>query len=64
MAILSEKARKHKVAYKVKRNKDLYEQFNVRIPREEYIALMECLKDNKMNKSEFIRWAFDMLREN
>lgn len=63
MSILSEQARKNKVAYNVKRNKELYEQFNVRLPKEEYRELMDYLKACNMNKMEFIRWAFDKLRE-
>lgn len=63
MPRLSEKARKNKVAYNVKRNKELYDQFNIRLPKEEYKELMEYLKLSGMNKVEFVRWAFDKLRE-
>lgn len=63
MARLSEKARKNKVAYNVKRNKLLYSKFCVSLPKEEYNLLCDYLKDLGMNKAEFIRWAFDKIRE-
>lgn len=63
MPRLSEKARKNKVAYNIKRNKELYDQFNIRLPKEEYKELMEYLNMIGMNKVEFVRWAFDKLRE-
>lgn len=61
--MLSEQARKNKVAYNIKRNKELYSQFKVNIPKEEYKILCEYLKSVGMNKAEFIRWAFDKIRE-
>lgn len=61
--MLSERARKNKIAYNVKRNKELYKQFSVNLPKDEYNAICEYLKDMGMNKAEFIRWAFDKLRE-
>jgi len=60
---LSEKARKNKVAYNVKRNKELTTLFAVRLPNEEYKTLCDYLKSVGMNKTEFIRWAFDKLKE-
>ena len=63
MPRLSERARKNKVAYNIRRNKELYDQFNIRLPKEEYKELMEYLSLVGMNKVEFIRWAFDKLRE-
>lgn len=63
MPRLSEKARKNKVAYNVKRNRELYKQFNVRILNEDYDNLMELLEKNGMNKASFIRWAYDKLRQ-
>lgn len=63
MPVLSEKARKRKVAYNVKRTKELYKQFSVKLYTEEYNQLCDYLKECGMNKAEFIRWAFDKLRE-
>ncbi len=63
MPRLSEKARKNKVAYNVKRNRELYKQFNVRILNEDYDNLMELIEKNNMNKASFIRWAYDKLRQ-
>lgn len=60
---LSEKARKRKVAYNVKRNKELTKKFCASLPKEEYAMVCEYLKSIGMNKAEFIRWAFDKLRE-
>ena len=63
MPRLSEQARKNKVAYNVKRQKELYKQFSVKLLKEEYKELCDYLQQIKMNKAEFIRWAFDKLRE-
>lgn len=62
MPRLSEQARRNKVAYNIKRNKELYDQFNVKLPKEEYKELCEYLELIKMKKIEFVRWAFDKLR--
>lgn len=61
--MLSEKARKHKVEYNVKRNRRLTSLFAARLPKEEYEQICDYLKQNNLNKAEFIRWAFDKLRE-
>ena len=61
--ILSEKARRHKVEYNMKRNKELYDQFNVRLPKAEYKEITDYLKTAGMNKVEFIKWAYDKLKE-
>ena len=63
MGILSEKARKHKVEYNIKRNKKFTTLFSARLPKDEYNQLCDYLKANGMNKAEFIRWAYDKLRE-
>jgi len=63
MPRLSEKARKNKVAYNVKRSKELYKQFSVKLYKQDYNELCEYLKSIGMNKAEFIRWAFDKLKE-
>ena len=61
--MLSEKARKNKNAYNVKRNKEVNKQFVTNLKKEEYNQIVEYLKSVGMNKAEFIRWAFDKLRE-
>ena len=61
--MLSEKARRHKVEYNVKRNRRLTSLFAARLPKEEYEQICDYLKQNNLNKAEFIRWAFDKLRE-
>lgn len=63
MPRLSEQARKNKVAYNVKRQKELYKQFSVKLLKEEYKELCDYLQQIGMNKAEFLRWAFDKLRE-
>ena len=60
---LSEQARKNKVAYNAKRNKELTTLFSVRLPKEEYNDICDYLKIVEMNKAEFVRWAYDKLRE-
>ncbi len=63
MPRLSEQARRNKVAYNVKRNRELYKQFNVRILNEDYDKLMELLEEKKLNKAQFIRWACEELKK-
>ena len=61
--MLSEEARKRKVAYNVKRTKELYKQFSVKLLIPEYEEICDYLKQMKMNKAEFIRWAYDKLKQ-
>lgn len=63
MSILSEKARKNKVNYNIKRNSIKTNVFCARLSKEEYENLCSYLKQNNINKAEFVRWAFDKLRE-
>lgn len=63
MPILSRKALENKKNYNVKRNKELTRLFQARLPIEEYNQLCEYLQSVGMNKAEFIRWAFDKIRE-
>ncbi len=63
MGVLSEQARKNKIAYNVKRNKELTSLFSVRLPKEEYKEMEKHLKSINMNKAEFIRWAYEKLKE-
>lgn len=60
---LSKEARKNKVAYNMKRNNELTSLFRARLSKQEYNELCEYLKSIGMNKAEFIRWAYDKLRE-
>lgn len=61
--MLSEKARKKKNAYNVKRNKEINKQFVTNLKKEEYYEITCYLKSIGMNKAEFVRWAYDKLRE-
>lgn len=63
MAVLSEQARKNKIAYNIKRNKEINKQFVTNLKKEEYKEITDYLKSIGMNKAEFIRWAYDKLRE-
>lgn len=63
MPVLSEKARKNKVAYNMERNKKINKQFVTNLKKEEYKEITDYLKSVGMNKAEFIRWAYDKLRE-
>lgn len=60
---LSKEARKKKIAYNMKRNNELTSLFRARLSKEEYNQLCDYLQSVGMNKAEFIRWAFDKLRE-
>lgn len=60
---LSEKARKHKIEYNIKRTKELYLQFSAKLPKKEYKEICEYLKAQGINKAEFVRWAYDKMRE-
>ncbi len=61
---LSREARKRKVEYNIKRNRELCKKFSTNLPKEEYNEICEYLKVVGMNKAEFIRWAYSKLREN
>ena len=60
---LSEKARKNKVAYNVKRNREKYSQFAVKLYKQDYNDLCDYLKTIGMNKTEFVKWAYEKLLE-
>ena len=47
----------------IRRNKELYDQFKVNLPKEEYNDLCNYLKSVGMNKAEFIRWAYSELKK-
>lgn len=60
---LSRKALENKRKYNRERTKELYKTFSVTLPKEEHKQLCEYLQSVGMNKAEFVRWAFDKLRE-
>jgi len=63
MAILSEKALKHKREYNKKRTQKLLKTFSATLKKEEYYEITDYLKTIGMNKVEFIKWAYDKIRE-
>lgn len=60
---LSKEALENKSKYNLERNKELTKLFCARLPKGEYKELCDYLQQIKMNKAEFVRWAFDKLRE-
>lgn len=60
---LSRKALENKRKYNRERTKELYKTFSVTLPKEEHKQICEYLQSVGMNKAEFVRWAFDKLRE-
>lgn len=60
---LSRKALEHKREYNRKRTRELYKTFSASLPKEEHKQLCDYLAQVGMNKTEFVRWAFDKLRE-
>lgn len=62
MANLSKKAKEKKKIYNIKRNRELTKTFSARLPKEEYQEICDYLKVVKMNKAEFVRWAYEKLR--
>lgn len=63
MANLSKNAKKNKLYYNIKRNRELTKTFSARLPKEEYQEMCDYLKSTGMNKAEFIRWAYSELRK-
>jgi len=60
---LSKKALEHKREYNRRRAKEKLKTFHATLKKEEYEQIVEYLKAVGMNKVEFIRWAFDKIRE-
>lgn len=60
---LSRKALERKREYNRKRTKELCKTFSANLKKEEYQEIIDYLQSVGMNKAEFIRWAFDKLRE-
>lgn len=63
MGVLSKAALEHKREYNRKRTKELLKTFSATLTKEEYKEICEYLQTIGMNKSEFVRWAYDKLRE-
>lgn len=63
MTILSKKALEHKREYNRKRTRELLKTFSATLPKEEYQEISDYLTQVGMNKAEFVRWAYDKLRE-
>lgn len=59
---LSEQARQNKIAYNVKRNREINKQFVTNLKKEEYYEIKEYLDSIGMNKAEFIRLAYEKLK--
>jgi len=60
---LSEDARRYKVEYNLKRNNEQTKLFCARFLNEYYEEICDYLKSIKMNKAEFIRWAYEELKK-
>lgn len=60
---LSKEALQNKSKYNLERNKELTKLFCARLPKEEYKELCDYLKTQGMNKAEFVRWAYEKLKE-
>lgn len=60
---LSREAKRKKILYNIKRNKELYIKFATNLPKEEYNEICDFLNEKNMNKAEFIRWAYEQLKQ-
>ena len=60
---LSRKALERKREYNRLRTKELCKTFSANLKKEEYQEITDYLKQAGMNKVEFVRWAYDKLRE-
>lgn len=63
MPRLSQEARRNKNAYNLKRNNELTKLFCARFMTEYYNEICDYLKSIKMNKAEFVRWAYNELKK-
>lgn len=61
--MLSEEARRKKTIYNMERKKRLYKKFAADLLIPEYEEICDYLKSIKMNKAEFIRWAYEELKK-
>lgn len=60
---LSEQARQNKIAYNVKRNKEINQKFMTNLKKEEYYEIKDFLDSIGLNKAQFIRWAYKELKK-
>lgn len=60
---LSKQALEKKRAYNRKRTKELCKTFSANLKKEEYQEIIDFLNVVGMNKAEFVRWAYNKLRE-
>ena len=60
---LSKKALENKRRYNRERTKELYKTFSATLPKGEYKEICEYLQQIKVNKVEFVRWAYNKIRE-
>ena len=60
---LSRKALERKREYNRLRTKELCKTFSANLKKEEYQEITDYLKQVGMTKAEFVRWAYDKLRE-
>ena len=63
MPRLSQQARKNKVEYNMKRNKELNKQFITSLKKEEYTEIVNYINSIGMNKAQFVRWAYEELKK-
>lgn len=60
---LSKEAKRNKILYNIKRNKELYTKFATNLTKEEYAEVCGYLSEINMNKHEFVMWAFEELKK-
>lgn len=61
--MLSEEAKRTRNNYIREYNKENKKIFSARLKNEDYNFICELLKEKKMNKAEFIRYAAEKLKE-
>lgn len=60
---LSKKALEKKREYNRKRTKEFCKTFSANLKKEEHQEITDYLKSIGMNKAEFIRWAYNKIRQ-
>lgn len=60
--MLSEEAKRKKTIYNIARKKKLYRKFAADLLIPEYNEICNYLKSQGINKAEFIRWAYNELK--
>lgn len=60
--MLSEEAKRKKIIYNIERKKRLYKKFATDLLKPEYNEICDYLKSQGINKAEFIRWAYNELK--